>query len=125
MNKKRMNFGKGTHMLNENSLNVLLFLFSVFSTCSKRTTLDKKPFENIVKKGENTGNQHLILFPQCFQPYQRQKIIILSTLILSSANAFSLDQSKILSFGKEFKILSSSIVNKSNRLLNFFPNKKF
>ena len=23
--------------------------------------------ENIVKKGENAGNQHFLLFPQCFQ----------------------------------------------------------
>ena len=37
------------------------------------TTLRKKPFENIVEKGENAGNQHFLLFPQCFLPYQRQK----------------------------------------------------
>ena len=23
--------------------------------------------ENIVRKGENAGNQHFLLFPQCFQ----------------------------------------------------------
>ena len=32
-----------------------------------------KPFENIVGKGENAGNQHFLLFPQCFLPCQRQK----------------------------------------------------
>ena len=26
-----------------------------------------KPPENIVGKGENAGNQHFLLFPQCFQ----------------------------------------------------------
>ena len=31
-------------------------------------TLAKKPFENIVGKGENAGNQHFLLFPQCFLP---------------------------------------------------------
>ena len=36
-------------------------------------TLGKKPFENIVGKGENAGSQHFLLFPLCFQPYQRQK----------------------------------------------------
>ena len=36
-------------------------------------TLRKKPFENIVEKGENAGKQHLLLFPQFFQPYQRRK----------------------------------------------------
>ena len=32
-------------------------------------TLWKKPFENIVGKGENAGNQHFLLFPQCFLLY--------------------------------------------------------
>ena len=27
---------------------------------------EKKPFENIVGKGENAGNLHFLLFPQCF-----------------------------------------------------------
>ena len=30
-------------------------------------------FENIVGKGENAGNQHFLLFPQCFLPFQTQK----------------------------------------------------
>ena len=29
-------------------------------------TRKKKPFENIVRKGENAGNQHFLIFPQCF-----------------------------------------------------------
>ena len=33
----------------------------------------KKPFENIMGKGENAGNQHFLPFPQCFLPYQRQE----------------------------------------------------
>ena len=36
------------------------------------TTLYKKPFEDIVGKGENAGNQHFLLFPQCFQPFPKQ-----------------------------------------------------
>ena len=57
-------------------------------------------FINFVGKGENAGNQHFLLFPQCFQPYQRQKSSFkLSTFILSSVYALNLDQSKILSFG--------------------------
>ena len=31
-------------------------------------TLGKVPFENIVGKGDNAGNQHFLLFPQCFHP---------------------------------------------------------
>ena len=29
-----------------------------------------KPFENIVEEGENAGNQHFLLLPQCFLPCQ-------------------------------------------------------
>ena len=29
--------------------------------------------EKTVGKGENTGNQHFLLFPQCFLLYQREK----------------------------------------------------
>ena len=29
----------------------------------------KEGFENIVGKGENAGDQHFLLFPQCFLPY--------------------------------------------------------
>ena len=39
------------------------------------TTFDalvEKPFENIVGKEENAGDQHFLLFPQCFLSYERQ-----------------------------------------------------
>ena len=35
-------------------------------------TLGKKPLEKIVGKGENAGNQHFLLFPQCFLPLENQ-----------------------------------------------------
>ena len=35
-------------------------------------TLKKKAIENFVWKGENAGNQHFLLFPQSFLPYQRE-----------------------------------------------------
>ena len=28
-----------------------------------------KRLENIVEKGENAGNEHILLFPQCFQKH--------------------------------------------------------
>ena len=31
-------------------------------------------FENIVGKEENAGNQHFLLFPQCFLPIQKQTL---------------------------------------------------
>ena len=30
--------------------------------------LRKKPFENVVEKGDNDSNQHFLLFPKCFLP---------------------------------------------------------
>ena len=48
-------------------------------------------------KGENAGNQHFLLFPQCFQPFEEQ----ISDFQSHSANAFNLDWTKDLSFGKE------------------------
>ena len=35
----------------------------------------KKPFESIVRKGENAGMQHFLLFPQCFLLFSNQMSI--------------------------------------------------
>ena len=51
--------------------NILPQLFTTLSQFL--TILGKNPFENIEEKGENAGNQHFLLFPQCFQAYQIQK----------------------------------------------------
>ena len=67
------------------------------------TPLERKAFENIVGKGENAGDQHFLLFPQCFLLFLKQISIFEFTFILSSAIAFSLDQSIILLFGEELK----------------------
>ena len=32
----------------------------------------EKPYENIVGKGENAGNQHFLLFPQCLLFYPKK-----------------------------------------------------
>ena len=34
--------------------------------------LKQRAFENIVGKGENAGNQHFLLIPQCFLPFSNQ-----------------------------------------------------
>ena len=60
-------------------------------------TLKNKAVENIVGKGENDYNCHF-LFPQ-FSTLSEIKTIISITSILLSANAFNLEQSKILPFG--------------------------
>ena len=36
----------------------------------------KEAFENIVGKGEKAGNQHFLLFPQCFLPSQKQFLFL-------------------------------------------------
>ena len=36
----------------------------------------KKPFENIVGKEENAGNQHFPLLPQCFLSYETQLCVL-------------------------------------------------
>ena len=40
-------------------------------------TLGKRPFENIMGKGENAGNQHFLLFPHCFLPIPKPISILL------------------------------------------------
>ena len=49
--------------------NVLLTLYHTIPTFTNPT---KEPFENIVGKGENAGDQHFLLFPQCFLPFTKQ-----------------------------------------------------
>ena len=61
-------------------------------------TLYKKPLENTVGKGENADKQHFLLLLQCFLPFPTKLQFFLLTFILSSANAFDLEQSKIFSF---------------------------
>ena len=60
------------------------------------------PLETIVRKRENAGSQYFLLSPQCLVPYQR-KIKTSAILKLLSANAFNLNESKILSFGRELR----------------------
>ena len=40
--------------------------------------LRNNSFENIVGSGENAGNQHFLLFPQCFLLLSKTEIIMLS-----------------------------------------------
>ena len=46
-------------------------------------TLRKKSFESrsIVEKGEDAGNQHFLLFPQCFLPSKKQILILKPYLV--------------------------------------------
>ena len=46
---------------------------TLYHTIRLLTSHKTRAFEKIVGKGENAGNQHFILFPQCFLPYQGEK----------------------------------------------------
>ena len=75
-------------------------------------SLEKKPFENIVGKGKNAGNQHFLLFLQCFLPFPKQISTIFGHIyfvVCKIANALNLDWSNILSFSIE--LITDSISN--------------
>ena len=66
------------------------FSHNVFKSClllirqneylwSKGLKILKRDFENIVKKAENACNQHFLLFPLCFLPYQKQKTLFMQS----------------------------------------------
>ena len=61
----------------------------------------EKAFENILRKGENAGNPAFSPFPTMFSTCSRINFNFSVTFILSSTNAFNLEQSKNLSYGKE------------------------
>ena len=71
-----------------------------------------------MRKGENAGNQHFLLFPQYFLLYQREK----SSFMLSSANALNSDQSYNLSLCKELMHLKDPWYQGSQRF--FFSTPK-
>ena len=64
--------------------NILSFCKEL-TLCLTITTFNKphkkEPFEDFVEKGENAGNQHFLLFPQCFLPFPNQISIFLSHLL--------------------------------------------
>ena len=51
----------------------------------------EKPFENIVGKGENAGNQHFLLFLTMFSSLSINKFDFFSHIILLFATAFNLN----------------------------------
>ena len=77
------------------------FFFNSTTQSRLLTTLRKKTFENFVGKRENAGNQHCLPLVTFFSTLPKANLNFLFTFKLSSANAFNLDRSEILSFGKE------------------------
>ena len=60
-------------------------------------------FENIVGKGKNAGNQHFLLFPQCFLPVPRQHSIFQSHLSCCLQMLSIWTCPNFFSFGKGFQ----------------------
>ena len=83
----------------------------------------KKPFENCVRKGEHACNKNFILFPQCFKPFKTNTNFSVR-VILSSANAFNSDQSKILLLGKKLNVSCSILFcsKKTSRYRHSYVN---
>ena len=50
--------------------------------------MKQRAFENIVGKGENAGNQHFLLLPQCFLTFQNQILLFLFTFIFQFKPAY-------------------------------------
>ena len=75
-------------------------MFSLYSFPLVFKCLLYKPFENTVGKGEIAHNEKFLLFPQCFLPFSRTFCHSDRNLKLSSANSFSLEESKICHLGK-------------------------
>ena len=59
------------------------------------TPLGNKPFENTIGKGEIAHDEQFLLFPHCFLSFWRTLVPSHSNLKLSSADSFSLEESKI------------------------------
>ena len=64
------------------------------------TCLQRKSFENTVGKGEIALNEQFLLFPTVFSTRLANFLLFSSDLKLSSANSFSLEESKICRLGK-------------------------
>ena len=64
------------------------------------TSLQYKSFENTVGKGEIAHTEQFLLFPQCFPPVPRACRHFHQIRNCTSANSFSLEESRICHLGK-------------------------
>ena len=64
-------------------------------------------------KEENTGHQHFLLFSTMMSTLPKTSFNFFVKFILSSENAFNLDKTKILSFGKELTLSQMTILDPS------------
>ena len=69
------------------------------------TTMEKNTFENIVRKGENAGHQHFLLFSQCFLFFQAQFPVLELSLKCRLQNTFILDHQDFCCSVKSYEII--------------------
>ena len=67
--RKRVNF---FIFLNKRCPSYCLAVLTLYHSIPAFNNPTKKTLENIVGKGENAGNQHFLLIPQCFLPTRKQ-----------------------------------------------------
>ena len=78
------------------------FLHKELTTSQTRpvfTCLQYKSFENTTGKGEIARNEQFLLLPTVFSTYFGTFLPFSSNLKLSSANSFSLEESKVCRLG--------------------------
>ena len=59
-------------------------------------TLEKKPFENILGKGENAGNQHFFLFPTMFPTLSKTNFNFSAIFVVSKCFQFGIAQNFVV-----------------------------
>ena len=89
----------------------IVFLITLYHTIRTFNNPKEESFRKYCGKSRKCWLPAFSPFPTVFSTVQRREIIILARFNLSSANALSLDKSKILSFGKglmfQIQVLSS------------------
>ena len=82
--------------------NVIKRGLTLYHKSLRLKTLKGSLLKNIVGKGENAGNQHFLLFPQCFLAIPKRFSVVKVDLFCHlQNNAFNLDTVKISLFGEE------------------------
>ena len=72
-----------------NTLSREYFILTLYHTILTNDP-GKKPSENIVGKGENAGNQHFLIFPQCFLPVLKE-FLFLSYIYFAVCKCFQFE----------------------------------
>ena len=56
-------------------LSLIMHISTLYHTIPTFNDPKEEAFRKYSRKGENAGNQHFLLFPQCFLPFPKQSSI--------------------------------------------------